>query len=121
MIKLTGLKRAREAWPDFMQVVDDWREDPEEYAEGRSFNYTLRSEANGYASWFQPTPEWFVNLPFRHGNPVAVQYEREQTLGLVAFHNIRVVVQRFILNLKLLLARRRSNHGLHSASILGAW
>ena len=120
MYQITGLtRRARVSWPHWMSVVDDWREDPEEYAEGRSFNYTLRSQANGFASWFLPIPEWFDNLPFRHGNPVAVQYEREQTLDLVAFHNIRVVIQRFILNMKKLVARRR--HKRTHASILGAW
>ena len=115
MYQITGLtRRARVSWPQWMSVVDDWREEDDP---GLRVT-TLRGQANGAASLLHPIPEWFFGYD-RHGNYEEVQQEREETLDLVAFHNIRVVIQRFILNMKKLVARRR--HKRTHASILGAW
>ena len=111
MLQLTGIKRARESWPHYMNVVDDSRDEGEDY--------TLRGQTQGWASFFHPTPEWYGDLFFRHGNFDELQYEYGQTLNLMAAIRVRMIWNRFIINLRRLIGRRK--HRPHSASLLGAW
>ena len=118
MQQITGLKRAREGWATFMEQVDDERAeiDPDDGDDPDGWD-ALREQVR--TQWRMG----FVNdfRAYRHLNPVEMRENYDETLDLVAVHYIRVIWQRFILNLRKLIRYRRSNHGLHSASILGAW
>ena len=123
MQQITGFKRKRDGWYQFMEQVDEDRAeiDPDDGDDPDDWD-ALREQAR--TQWRMRVADLLNENDyggFRHLNPVEMRENYNETLDLVAFHHIRVLWQRFILNIRKFIGYRRSNHGLHSASILGAW
>jgi len=116
---LTGLKRAREMVPDYMEDLDYNRDMQNGGAR------TMRRLTRALAADYYPTPHYFEDGPFGHHwiNELAmgINYTYEPTLNIMAVTRIRMIWQRFMLNLRKFITYRQSGHGLHSASIMGAW
>ena len=106
------LQRQREVWPGYMQDVDD----------NISFNGgpdTLRRLTRDFASGMYPIPHWFEDIGYYRFAGERLQQYYSQTLDLVAVTRLRMKFQRFINNLKKLVARRR--YRIHNAYHMGPW
>ena len=122
---LTGLKRAREMVPDYMEDLDYNRD--MQNGGARTMRRLTRALAADYypdGRFFGRGQYWITEGPFGHHNEQAMGIDintREATLNIMAVTRIRMIWQRFMLNLRKSITYRRSAHGLHSASIMGAW
>ena len=121
MLQVTGLRRARSQWPQHMREVDQNRSDGEDPR-------TLRHMARDFSEGFYPQPWWFNALYHRHGDTWGPDswhgdpLDRagyNDMLNLMAVTRVRMIWNRFIINLRRLIGRRK--HRAHSASLLGAW
>ena len=118
---LTGLKRAREMVPDYMEDLDYNRD--MQNGGARTMRRLTRALAADYYPDGPFGHHWITEGPFGHHNEQAtgINYTYEPTLNIMAVTRIRMIWQRFMLNLRKSITYRRSGHGLHSASIMGAW
>ena len=99
---LRGLKRARGEWPEYMDRVED-----ERYGSG-VFNptATLRNLTREFS--FDAYTGMGLGIPqFRHPNYDDMAYRYGLTLDTMAVTRFRMIWQRFIINLRRLVARRR--------------
>ena len=113
MLQLTGLRRARETWPQVMDAVDSSRDFvPPLYVRGSvrdAFamdNFVPNFGPNGWISG-------------RHRDYDEMRQDYNTLLNLMSITHIRVIWQRFILNLRRLIGRRRIVH--HNATLMGPW
>ena len=119
MLQLTGIKRAREAWPNFLEEMQMNRDlNNDDPTLQPPLPVTLRALTREAGGEHYPIPMWFGNNIFGH-HYIDEYPEYEETLDIMAVTRVRMIWNRFILNLRRLVGRRR--HRPHMASLLGAW